>query len=123
MKCVICRTGELGRTAVEEEVRVGNDVLVTPIETLVCDACGERYYDRPTMKYLERVVEEAAVLSRRAGVCSGGLRADGGISDWVAITESGIRGKREESRNRGMQLTLVRFVCALDGRPEGAERE
>jgi len=24
---------------------------------------------------------------------------------------------------RGMQLTLVRFVCALDGRPEGAERE
>ncbi|PIY38730.1 MAG: YgiT-type zinc finger domain-containing protein [Armatimonadetes bacterium CG_4_10_14_0_8_um_filter_66_14] len=60
MKCVICHTGELERTHVEEETRVGNDLLLTPIEALVCDGCGERYYDRPTMKYLERVVEEAA---------------------------------------------------------------
>jgi len=59
MKCVMCRTGELERTPVEEEVRVGNDVLLTPIEALVRDGCGERYYDRATMKYLERVVEEA----------------------------------------------------------------
>ena len=58
MKCVICRVGELGRTAVEEEVRVGNDVLLAPIETLVCDSCGERYYDRATMKYLERAEKE-----------------------------------------------------------------
>ena len=59
MKCVMCRTGELERVHVEEKTRVGNDVLLTPIEALVRDGCGERYYDRATMKYLERVVEEA----------------------------------------------------------------
>jgi len=34
-----------------------------------------------------------------------------------------VRTTKHETWDWGMQLTLVRFVCALDGRPEGAERE
>jgi YgiT-type zinc finger domain-containing protein len=59
MNCVICQTGELVRKQVEEELRVGNDVLLAPVETLVCDACGERYYDRATMRRLEQLEADA----------------------------------------------------------------
>lgn len=55
MRCVICRTGELSRRMVEEEIRVDNDVLLVKVSVLACDSCGERYYDRATMRRLEEV--------------------------------------------------------------------
>jgi len=44
--------------SVEEEVRINNDVVLIPIETLVCLSCGEHYYDRRTMKFLEEVTAQ-----------------------------------------------------------------
>jgi YgiT-type zinc finger domain-containing protein len=38
---------------VEEEFKQGDDVILIPMEVLVCSSCGERYYDRKTMKCLE----------------------------------------------------------------------
>jgi hypothetical protein len=37
---------------------VGNELILMPIEVLVCRTCGERYYDPKTKRYLEEVEKE-----------------------------------------------------------------
>jgi CRISPR/Cas system-associated protein Csx1 len=41
--------------AVEEEIRSDKDILLVPLEVLVCLGCGERYYDRKAMKKIEEM--------------------------------------------------------------------
>lgn len=55
MKCVICHGDEIPLKEVEEEFRIGSDVVLVPVEVLVCASCGERYYDRKTMRFLEDI--------------------------------------------------------------------
>ncbi len=57
MRCVICGGLDIKDKEVEEEIKVGNDIVIVPVNVKVCMGCGERYYDRETMKMLE-VVEE-----------------------------------------------------------------
>jgi YgiT-type zinc finger domain-containing protein len=79
MRCVICNGNNIELRSVEEEVHTNNNVVLIPIETLVCLSCGERYYDRRTMKFLERVTtqikSESAVLEPVGQV----LRAAAGV--------------------------------------------
>ena len=58
MRCVICNGNNIEMRGSEEEVRINNNVVLIPIETLVCLSCGERYYDRRTMKFLEKVTAQ-----------------------------------------------------------------
>ncbi len=58
MKCVICSSQDIEKKYVDEEIRVRNDVVMVNINTLVCGSCGERYYDRQTMKKLEEIKEK-----------------------------------------------------------------
>jgi len=58
MKCVICKRGEVKRSKVEAEVKVGSDHLLVPVEAEVCGECGEAYYSTEAMQYLERVRED-----------------------------------------------------------------
>ncbi|MBI4331279.1 MAG: YgiT-type zinc finger protein [Chloroflexi bacterium] len=53
MKCVICKSSDIEKRQVEEEIRSGQDIVIVPVEVLVCLNCGERYYDRRTMRFLE----------------------------------------------------------------------
>ena len=53
MKCIICKGEDIRKTAVKEEMKIGNDIVYLPINIPVCTSCGERYYDRRTIKYLE----------------------------------------------------------------------
>lgn len=53
MKCVICHGNEIQNAKVNEEYIIDNNVVWIPIEVPVCKRCGERYYDRRTMQYLE----------------------------------------------------------------------
>jgi YgiT-type zinc finger domain-containing protein len=55
MKCVICHGDEIEATEVKEEFAVGDDVIYVPITASVCRTCGERYYDRRTMRFLEDI--------------------------------------------------------------------
>jgi CRISPR/Cas system-associated protein Csx1 len=41
--------------SVEEEIRSDKDILLIPLEVLVCLSCGERYYDKKTMKKIEEM--------------------------------------------------------------------
>ena len=55
MKCVVCNSSNLEMKSVEEEIRSDEDILLIPLEVLVCLSCGERYYDRKAMKKIEEM--------------------------------------------------------------------
>lgn len=55
LKCIICQGEDIQTTEVKEELKVKNDIVYVPIQILVCRACGERYYDRRTIRFLEEV--------------------------------------------------------------------
>jgi len=51
---------------VGEEIRKNSDVILVPVEVLVCEGCAERYYDRRTMKRLEDI--EQSFKEKRASL-------------------------------------------------------
>jgi YgiT-type zinc finger domain-containing protein len=55
MKCVICKSTNIIKKSVEEEIKIGHDIVLFVLDTFVCQSCGERYYDRKTMQKLEDV--------------------------------------------------------------------
>lgn len=55
MKCVICHGEEIRIREVNEEISLGADIVHVPVKTQVCMTCGERYYDRNTIRFLEDV--------------------------------------------------------------------
>ena len=60
MKCITCH-GEQGSPGeVVEGIPIGSDIVRVPVTVMVCRTCGERYYDRATMRHFERVREDAA---------------------------------------------------------------
>ena len=55
MKCVICKSSDIQMKTIEEEIKSGKDIVLISLEVLVCQSCGERYYDRKTMRKIEVV--------------------------------------------------------------------
>jgi len=55
MKCVICHGDEIKVMEVKEEFAIGNDIVYVPVKVPVCKNCGERYYDRRTVRFLEEI--------------------------------------------------------------------
>jgi YgiT-type zinc finger domain-containing protein len=55
MKCVICKSSDIQKKMIEEEIKSGMDIVLVAVEVLVCMSCGERYYDRKTMRKIEDV--------------------------------------------------------------------
>ena len=53
MKCVICNSPHIEVKPVEEEIRWGTNILLVPMDVLLCLNCGERYYDKKAMKKIE----------------------------------------------------------------------
>ena len=53
MKCTLCHGDHIAKSMVQERIPVGNDIVLVPIEVLVCQSCGERFYDRATLHRLE----------------------------------------------------------------------
>lgn len=58
MKCIVCHGDEIVSAEMKEELRVGNDIVYVPTQALVCRTCGERYYDRRAIRFLEDVEEK-----------------------------------------------------------------
>lgn len=66
MKCIICHGESIEKRSVREERNVGNDIIYIPVDVLECLTCGERYYDRKTMRYIEDI--EKKLLEGKAEV-------------------------------------------------------
>ena len=58
MKCVICNGNEIETTEVKEEIAVDDNIIYVPIKIPVCKTCGERYYDRKTIRFLEEIKDK-----------------------------------------------------------------
>jgi len=70
MKCVICHGDNIQARDVHEELTVGKDVVFVSVKALVCQTCGERYYDRRAMRFLEeaeRNLKEGKAKLREVG--------------------------------------------------------
>ncbi|MFB0533458.1 MAG: YgiT-type zinc finger protein [Anaerolineae bacterium] len=63
MKCIICHSTDISLHRMNEQLSRGEDVILVLVEVLVCNNCGERYYDRRTMKRLEEI-EDAVNADR-----------------------------------------------------------
>lgn len=55
MHCVICHSPHFESKRLNEEIHRNFDIIYVPVRVLVCANCGERYYDRKTMQYLENM--------------------------------------------------------------------
>jgi YgiT-type zinc finger domain-containing protein len=55
MKCVICKGDAIVLKTVDEQIAVGNDIVLIRLELPVCSQCGERYYDRRAMRRIEEI--------------------------------------------------------------------
>lgn len=53
MRCVICKGEDITKKLVDEEIKVSGDIVLVSMELLVCNTCGERYYDKRSMKKIE----------------------------------------------------------------------
>ena len=74
MKCIICHGEQVSPCEVFEEIPVGSDIVRVPVTVRVCRTCGERYYDRATMRHLERVREDVVKDRARLEVVGKVLR-------------------------------------------------
>lgn len=63
MKCVVCHSSNIEKKKVNETLWIDSDVILIPVEVMVCNSCGERYYDRRTMRHLEEI--EKSLRERR----------------------------------------------------------
>lgn len=58
MTCVVCHGENVQLQDVQEDLRSAQNIVCVPVRALVCQTCGERYYDRRTVRYLEEVEKE-----------------------------------------------------------------
>jgi len=58
MRCVVCHSPDIERRTVDETFHVEGDIVLVSVELLVCNNCGERYYDRRSMRWLEEIEDK-----------------------------------------------------------------
>ena len=59
MNCVICHNDNIEIRNLKEEISIGNDIIFVPVKASVCLSCGERYFDKDTLKFLEETEKKA----------------------------------------------------------------
>ena len=55
MKCIVCKGSDIELKTVDEQIRTERDIILVPMNILVCSNCGERYYDRKSMRKIEEI--------------------------------------------------------------------
>ncbi|MDM8550523.1 YgiT-type zinc finger protein [Desulfobacterales bacterium HSG2] len=55
MKCIVCHGEDIQIETVKEGLKIENDLVYVSVRIPLCHTCGERYYDRRTMQFLEKL--------------------------------------------------------------------
>lgn len=58
MKCLVCNGSNIQAERVDEQIRAGEDIVLLQMDILVCETCGERYFDKKSMKKIEKAREQ-----------------------------------------------------------------
>ena len=58
MKCVVCNGSNIQKQRVDEQIKAGENIVLVPMNILVCESCGERYYNKKSMKEIEKLREQ-----------------------------------------------------------------
>jgi len=58
MKCLVCNGSNIQAERVDEQIRAGENIVLLQMDILVCETCGERYFDKKNMKKIEKVREQ-----------------------------------------------------------------
>lgn len=66
MKCVVCKSTDIEKKQIEEEIRAKNDIVLVPMAVLVCVNCGERYYDQQAIRKIELIRSEKQLRENRS---------------------------------------------------------
>jgi putative zinc finger/helix-turn-helix YgiT family protein len=125
MKCARCKVGKLEKTTALDSIDVGKHTFTAEIPALKCRACGEIYFDGPS---LERFELQAAVELAWAGEATGetmrfmrkaaGLRALE-FADLLAVTPETVsrwETGKQAVENRAMALLGALVVERSEGR-------
>jgi len=55
MNCIVCKGSNIEHRTVDEQIKTERDIILVPVDILVCSNCGERYYDRKTIRKIEEI--------------------------------------------------------------------
>jgi len=55
MRCVVCKGSDIELKTVDEQIRTESDIILVPMNILVCSNCGELYSDRQSMRKIEEI--------------------------------------------------------------------
>ena len=55
MKCVVCKGSDIDLKTVDEQIKSEKDIILVHMNILVCSTCGERYYDRKSIRKIEEI--------------------------------------------------------------------
>ena len=55
MKCIICNSTDIELKKLNEEIKSRNNIVLIPMEIMVCNNCGERYYNRQNIQRIEEL--------------------------------------------------------------------
>ena len=58
MRCVVCNGSNIKSKRVDEQIRTGEDIVLLQMDILVCETCGERYFDKKNIRKIEKVREQ-----------------------------------------------------------------
>lgn len=66
-KCYFCRTGDLKKKEVDIVRYWGKELIaLNNVPALVCDQCGEKYFDAKTSHKIDKLIQDA--LKRRSSL-------------------------------------------------------
>ena len=55
MQCVICKSSTAETKILDMQIEVGRDIVLVPMNIIVCSHCGERYYNTEVIKKIEDI--------------------------------------------------------------------
>ena len=58
MKCIVCNGSNIQPKRVDEQIKSREDIVLVQMDILVCETCGERYFNKKNMKKIETVREQ-----------------------------------------------------------------
>jgi YgiT-type zinc finger domain-containing protein len=58
MKCVICKNTNIEFREIQEQINIGNNIVIIPLKIHICQNCGEKYFTRNDLKKIEEVKDK-----------------------------------------------------------------